>query len=85
MASKSGRMSISLEPEKQEKPDVIASYHGRSRNWIVNEAIEQYIETQEWQINRINERLKHSRSNKAKFFSSEEMDKFVKSYQVTSY
>lgn len=36
MASETGRMSVSVAPEKQEKLDAIAHSLDRSRNWLVS-------------------------------------------------
>ncbi len=44
MASETGRMSISVAPEKQEKLYAIAQSLDRSRNWLVNQAIDHYLE-----------------------------------------
>lgn len=49
MASATGRMSVSVTPEKQEKLDAIANSLDRSRNWLVNQAIDYYIEIYDWQ------------------------------------
>ena len=49
MASETGRMSVSVTPEKQQKLDAIASSLDRSRNWLVNQAIDNYLEIYDWQ------------------------------------
>lgn len=80
MASNSGRMSVSVPPEKQAKLDAIAAEAQRSRNWIVNEAIDQYIDLHEWQIQRIQERLAHAESGTATFYTSDDVDDVVQSF-----
>ena len=57
MASETGRMSVSVTPEKQQKLDAIASSLDRSRNWLVNQAIDHYLEIYDWQTKKIQERL----------------------------
>lgn len=47
--------------------DRIAGSIGRSRNWVFNEALRQYLESQQWQIELIKERLSQSESAEAKF------------------
>lgn len=49
MTSETGRMSVSVSPEKQQKLDAIASSLDRSRNWLVNQAIDHYLEIYDWQ------------------------------------
>ena len=44
MASNTGRMSISVPTDKQAKLDAIAANAGRSRSYIVNEAIHHYLD-----------------------------------------
>ena len=57
MASETGRMSVSVTLEKQEKLDAIAKNPDRSRNWLVNQAIDYYFEIYDWQTEIIQERL----------------------------
>jgi len=49
MVSETGRMSVSVTPEKQEKLDAIANSLDRSRNWLVNHASDYYLEIYDWQ------------------------------------
>ena len=56
-----------------EELDRIASSIGRSRNWVFNEAIKQYLEVQQWQIDVIKKRLSESKSKKAKFILHDEI------------
>lgn len=55
--------------------DNIASNLGRSRNWVFNEAIKQYIDVQKWQIDLISQRLIQSEKPNAKFISHHEIIK----------
>ena len=74
MASDTGRMSVALDPDKQEKLDIIAKGMDRSRNWIVGQAIDQFLEQYEWQEERIKERLKQSQNGGAVLHSSKDVD-----------
>ena len=59
--------------------DQIASNLGRSRNWVFNEALKQYLEVQQWQIEVIEQRLTASEDSKAKFIEHNQlMDKHEK-------
>ena len=62
MASNTGRMSVSVSPDKQAKLDAIAAGADRSRSYIVNEAIDHYLDLYEWQTRRIQERLDRAQS-----------------------
>jgi predicted transcriptional regulator len=46
-----------MRPEVQQKLEKIATRLDRSRNWLINQAIEQYLEVYDWQAVRIRERL----------------------------
>lgn len=80
MASNSGRMSVSVPPETQEKLDALAGSLDRSRNWVVNQAIEQYLELHEWQRAKIQARLERADSGHATFHSSREVDAVIDTF-----
>jgi predicted transcriptional regulator len=80
MASNSGRMSVSVSPEVQEKLEAIAQGLDRSRNWIVNQAIDQYLELYEWQREKIQARLNRANSNQATFHSSQDVDTVIDTF-----
>jgi predicted transcriptional regulator len=61
MASSTGRMSLSVPADKQAKLDIIAANAKRSRSYIVNEAIDHYLDLYEWQTRRIEERLENTK------------------------
>lgn len=43
-------ITVRTAPEVAEKLAVLANAMHRSRNWVVDEALRQYIETQSWQV-----------------------------------
>lgn len=43
-------ITIRTEPEVAAKITALAQAMARSRNWVIEEALKQYIETQGWQI-----------------------------------
>jgi predicted transcriptional regulator len=48
-------ITIRTDPEIAEKITALAKAMDRSRNWVIEEALKQYIETQTWQIEGIKE------------------------------
>ncbi|HUD44821.1 MAG TPA: ribbon-helix-helix protein, CopG family [Patescibacteria group bacterium] len=50
-----------------EELDNIANSVGRSRNWVFNEALKQYLDVQQWQLALIKERLSQVEEPTAKF------------------
>jgi predicted transcriptional regulator len=73
MASNTGRMSVSISPEKQAKLDAVAANADRSRSYIVNEAIDNYLDLYDWQTRRIEERLERAQSGDAKWIPHDEV------------
>jgi predicted transcriptional regulator len=53
--------------------DCIAASLGRSRNWLFNEAIKQFLDIQQWQTELIEQRLIESEDSKAKFIDHDEI------------
>ncbi|MEQ1777504.1 MAG: ribbon-helix-helix domain-containing protein [Nitrosomonas sp.] len=82
MASETGRMSVSVTPEKQEKLDAMAHSLERSRNWLVNQAIDHYLEIYDWQIKKIQERLDIASGKNAKFHSSGDADAIINKFKA---
>jgi predicted transcriptional regulator len=82
MASETGRMSVSVTPEKQEKLDAIANSLDRSRNWLVNQAIDYYIEIYDWQTKKIQERLDIAAEKNAQFHSSDDVDAIIDKFKA---
>lgn len=82
MASDTGRMSVSVTPEKQEKLDAIANSLDRSRNWLVNQAIDYYIEIYDWQTKKIQERLDIASGKNAQFHSSDNVDAIIDKFKA---
>lgn len=82
MASETGRMSVSVTPEKQEKLDAIAHSLDRSRNWLVNQAIDNYLEIHDWQTKKIQERLDIASGKNAKFYSSDDVDAIIDKFKA---
>ena len=48
-----GIFTVRIPPEKQRQLDALAQVLDRSRNWVVSDAIDQYLDVQAWQIAQI--------------------------------
>lgn len=48
-----GTFTVRIAPEKQQQLDTLAQMLDRSRNWVVSQAIEQYLDLQSWHIEQI--------------------------------
>jgi predicted transcriptional regulator len=50
-------ITIRTDPEITQKIETLAMAMNRSRNWIIEDALKQYIETQAWQIEGVKEAM----------------------------
>jgi predicted transcriptional regulator len=50
-------ITVRTDPEIAAKITALAEAMDRSRNWVIEEALKQYIETQSWQIEGIKQAL----------------------------
>ncbi len=53
----SNTITIRTDPEITQKIEALAMAMNRSRNWVIEDALKQYIETQAWQIEGIKEAM----------------------------
>lgn len=53
-------ISFRLESGKREALDAVASALDRDRTYVINEAIEAYLDVQRWQIDHISEGLRQA-------------------------
>jgi len=84
MSQNSGNVTIRVPPDTQKKLDHIAASFDRSRNWLINEAIENYLDIYEWQEKRIAERLGKAEKG-GKFLNSDQVDKVIESFKPWLY
>ena len=80
MTQKAGNVTVRMPSKTQKKLDHIAATFDRSRNWLINEAIENYLDVYEWQEKKIRERLKKAEKG-GKFYSGNEVDEIVDSFK----
>lgn len=66
MAKESGTAPITVRTDKRtvNAIDALADAMDRSRNYIVNQAIEQYLHANAWQVERIKEGLADARAGR---------------------
>jgi len=64
-------ISFRLESEKREALDAVASALDRDRSYVINEAIEAYLDVQRWQMDHIREGLRQA--NAGEFATESEM------------
>jgi predicted transcriptional regulator len=76
----SENITVRMPPKMAKKLDVLAVGLDRSRNWLINQAIDNYLEVYEWQTARIRERLGKSRKG-GKFKTSNHVDALVESFK----
>ena len=71
-------MTIRLPIESMDRLDILAKATERSKAYLAAKAIEQYLDTQEWQIQAIQEAVKEADSPDAKFLEHDEVVKRMK-------
>ena len=71
--------SVRTDPKKVRKLDKLAQQQDRSRNYLVNQAIDQYLELLAWQDERTKEGMKAA--DAGRFASDTEMDAIFNKYQ----
>ena len=72
-------ISLRIDDEKIEEIDKLAKSSRRDRTFIINEAIESYLETNRWQIEHIKESL--AQAERGEFVSTAEADKALKKWR----
>ena len=80
MTQNKGNVTVRLPLTTQKKLDHIAAGLDRSRSWLINEAVENYLEVYEWQEKTIRERLKKS-ARGGKFRTGKQVDRIVDSFK----
>lgn len=72
-------VSIRIEEEKVEELNELAKVSKRDRSFIINEAIDLYLEMNKWQIERIKAAVKEA--DQGKFATASELSKAMKRWQ----
>jgi len=71
--------SVRTDRKKVKKLDKLAEQQDRSRNYLVNQAIDQYLELLAWQDERIKEGIRAA--DAGRFASDAEMDAIFNKYK----
>ena len=71
--------SVRSDKEKIRKLDELAAQQDRSRNYIVNQAIDQLLELHAWQDERVKEGIKAA--DEGRFVSDAKMEKIFNKYK----
>jgi RHH-type rel operon transcriptional repressor/antitoxin RelB len=74
-------LSIHAKPETREKLDTLSKATSRTRSALANEAIEQYIENQEWLISEIEKGVVEA--DKGNLIPDSEVEKWLSSKGIT--
>lgn len=76
--SKQG-ISLRIEDKTINEIDKLAKAAKRDRTFIINEAIEAYLDVQQWQLRRIDEAI--AQADKDQFASSNDVEKALKKWR----
>ena len=66
MSQRAASEPITIRTSKVSEIDALASAMDRSRNYIVNQAIEQYLEANAWQMERITAGIEAARAGRVR-------------------
>lgn len=74
-----GIFTVRVDPEKQHRIDTLAQATDRSRNYVVNQAIDHFLELQSWQIARIEEGIEAA--ERGAFATDEQVRRIVNKHK----
>ncbi len=80
MDQDTGNVTVRMPVKTQKKLEQIAAGVDRSRNWLINQAIENYIEVYDWQEKRIRERLKKAEKG-GEFYTAGQINDVIESFK----
>ena len=80
MATPTTVLSLRLDPKLKKRLDKLAKSTRRSRAFLAAEALEQYVELNEWQISEIKKGLEEA--DRGEFVPDAEMQRFFKKWNV---
>jgi len=76
--TKTAHMSVRIRPDLSEKVEALASAIDRSKSWVVERALEEYLETQAWQISEIQKGV--AEADAGKLVPHDEVETWVDSW-----
>ena len=65
-------ITVRMQPNIHKKLEKIAASMDRSRNWLINQAVELYLDLYDWQAEHIKQRL-HEAEHGGEFLSHDEV------------
>ena len=74
-----GIFTVRIDPEKQQRIDQLARQLDRSRNYLVGQAIEEFLEAHAWQVEKIKVGL--AAADRSEFASEAEMEQVFNRYR----
>jgi len=77
-----GIFTVRIDPEKQQQIDQLARQLDRSRNYLVGQAIEEFLEAHAWQVEKIKAGL--AAADRGEFASEAEMEQVFNRYRPGS-
>ena len=81
MQVKEGIFTVRMDPEKQKQIDAIAKQSDRSRNYIVNKAIDDFLDTHLWQVQQIEKGLGEAR--RGELMTDSDMSRIFDRYKTS--
>ncbi len=79
----SSTMSVRLDQEIKKRLENLAAATDRSRSFLAAEAIREYVENNEWQIQEIQAAL--AEADAGDFATEAEVEKFARKWNVSAY
>lgn len=70
---KAASLTVRVKPDTKDRLDNLARITRRSKSYVIEEALEQYLEVNEWQIKGINKALSEADSPGAVFTDHDEV------------
>lgn len=62
--SQKGTVAFRLDSRKRKQLDYIAAQTDRDRSWVINEAIDAYLDARSWQVERIERGLREAEAGR---------------------
>lgn len=78
---KEGVFTVRIDPHKQKQLDALAKQLDRSRNYLVNQAIDEFLDVYGWQIEQIETGL--AEAQRGAFVSDDDMERMFDRYAET--
>ena len=70
-------MTLRLDAEDLRRLDALAQATGRSQAWLAGQAVETYLDLNEWQINATRKAVTYAARRDAKFVTQDEVDAWL--------